>query len=383
MTTKRIWAWVALSGVFAAGLGVALAGWSSGPARAADTAQAAASSGWDKLGAARYLDGREAAWQAWDRTHKDRATYCISCHTQATYGMARPVLRRDLGEAGPGPAEQAMLASIDKRVNQWAAMQPFYSDIPSGLGKEVESHNSESVLNAVILSSYDARAGHMTASTRLAFDNAWALQSKTGPDAGSWTWQNFHYGPWEAPESQYHWAALMAVAVAKAPDHYRDDPKAAPSLALLTSYLQSHYEAQPLLNKIVALWASQSYAGLLSPNQRARLVGEITRLQHPDGGWSLSELGSWTRVDKTPEETRSDGYATALIVLVLEEIGAPRRPEFPLIHGVDWLVANQDKTTGAWTAWSVNKNRDPASMEGHFMTDAATSYAVLALEAAK
>jgi len=384
LTAKRVWTWLAVSGVLAGGAGAIMAASSASPVRAADaTSEQPASPGWDRQAAARYLDGREVAWQAWDRTHKDRATYCISCHTQATYGMARPILRQDLGEAGPGRAEQVMLASIDKRVNQWAAMQPFYSDIPSGPGKEVESHNSESVLNAVILSSYDARAGHMTASTRLAFDNAWALQSKTGPDAGSWVWQNFHYGPWESTESQYHWAALMAVAVAKAADHYRDDPKAAPSVALLTGYLQSHYDAQPVLNKIVALWASQSYPGLLSPNQRARLVGQLTSLQHADGGWSLSELGPWARVDKTPLETRSDGYATALIVLVLEEIGAPRRPEFPLAKGRAWLLANQDKTTGAWTAWSVNKNRDPASMEGHFMSDAATSYAVLALEAGK
>ena len=384
MTAKRVWAWMALSGVLAGGLVAIIAIGSPAPVRAADTASPPATPpAWDRQAAARYLDGREVAWQAWDRTHKDRATYCISCHTQGTYGMARPILRQDLGEAGPGRAEQAMLASIDKRVNQWAAMQPFYSDIPSGPGKEIESHNTESVLNAVILSSYDARADHLSATARLAFDNAWALQSRTGPDAGSWVWQNFHYGPWEAPESQYHWAALMAVAVAGAPDHYRDDPKAAPSLALLTGYLRSHYEAQPLLNKIVALQASAFYPDLLSPNQRAQLVGQMTRLQHPDGGWSLSELGPWARVDKTPEETRSDGYATALIVLVLEQIGAPRRPEFPRSKGRAWLLANQDKTTGAWTAWSVNKNRDPASMEGHFMTDAATSYAVMALEAAK
>ena len=37
--------------------------------------------------------------------------------------------------------------------------QPFYSDAVSGAGKEMESRNAESVLNAVILSSYDQHTG--------------------------------------------------------------------------------------------------------------------------------------------------------------------------------------------------------------------------------
>jgi hypothetical protein len=41
------------------------------------------SAGWDRQAVARYLDSREVWWQAWDRSHKDRATYCVSCHTQA------------------------------------------------------------------------------------------------------------------------------------------------------------------------------------------------------------------------------------------------------------------------------------------------------------
>ncbi len=95
--------------------------------------------GWDRQAAARYLDGREAEWQDWDRPHKDRATLCISCHTQATYGLARPVLHQVLNDETQTPAEKAFLASIQKRVSIWSQMQPFYSDIPSGAGKEVES----------------------------------------------------------------------------------------------------------------------------------------------------------------------------------------------------------------------------------------------------
>jgi squalene-hopene/tetraprenyl-beta-curcumene cyclase len=76
---------------------------------------------------------------------------------------------------------------------------------------------------------------------------------------------------------------------------------------------------------------------------------------------------------------RSDGYATGLIVLVREETGAAA--DAHVARGIKWLLANQDKATGAWPAWSLNKDRDPQSDAGPFMSDAATSYAVLALEA--
>jgi hypothetical protein len=357
---------------------------------AADKSTAPAPAGWDRQAAARYLDSRQVWWQAWDRTQKDHGTYCISCHTQAMYALARPTLRQDLAEAPATGAERAMIDSVEKRVHLWSQFPtsqvlPFYDDEKYGKGKEIESRNAESILNAVILSSYDQRQGHLSPTTRLAFSNAWALQSTTGPDAGAWVWQNFNYTPWESPESQYHWAALFALTVARAPDHYRDDPAIASHLALLTGYLSSHYAAQPLLNKVVALWAAGAYPSLLTPDQRRDLVADLLRLQHPDGGWSASDLGDWERRDKTPLEYRPDGYATGLIVLVLEESAAPQsiapQADASIARGRAWLIANQDKTTGAWTAWSLNKNRDLESPIGKFMSDAATSYAVLALDA--
>jgi hypothetical protein len=243
------------------------------------------------------------------------------------------------------------------------------------------------VLNAIILTSYDRPSGHMSALTRTAFENAWALQTRSGRDAGSWVWQNFALAPWESNESQYHWAALMAMAAGTAPDNYRGDAKIAANLASLTGYLKAKYAAQPLLNKIAAMWAAQSFPDVLDPGGRAALVAELDRLQHADGGWSLADLGPWPgHSDGTPMEKRSDGYATALIVLVREEMreeGGASPADAPVARGLQWLERNQDKASGAWTAWSLNKTRDPSSMPGHFMSDAATAYAVLALEKAK
>jgi hypothetical protein len=278
-----------------------------------------------------------------------------------------------------------MLADVEKRVRAWDTMLPFYSDEKYGEGKEIESRNAESVLNAVILASYDAGHTQLSERTRLAFDHAWVLQSQAGPDAGAWVWQNFAYTP--SKESQYHWAALMAMAVGRAPGNYRNDAKIAKNLRLLRGYLRGHYAAQPIVNKIVTLWASTSMPDLLTRAQETALAAEINKLQRADGGWSLTDLGTWERRDKTPLETRSDGYATGLIVLALETHAAKGQSASDssaaviLERGVNWLITHQDKESGSWPAWSLNKNRDPRSDAGLFMTDAATGYAVMALEA--
>jgi len=356
----------------------------SGQAARANRPEPTANAGGDFAAAARYLDERESWWQSWDHARRDHDTRCVSCHTQATYAFARPALRRSLGTHGLTEQETAMLADVRKRVQAWDQMRPFYSDDVYGKGKEIESRNAEAVLNAIILSNYDVAAGVPDDATRLAFRHAWELQTRTGPDAGSWVWQNFDYAPWESKESQYHWAALMAVQAAREPGQYAQQPDTQEPLKALTGYLKTHYEAQPLLNKVVALWASKSFPEILSRSRKDALLASIYALQRPDGGWSTTSLGDWHRRDGTPLETRPDGYATGLIALVLEEAvaAAPHAPSSTQAHierAMAWLRANQNPDTGSWPAWSLNKNRDPESGPGKFMSDAATAYASLAL----
>jgi squalene-hopene/tetraprenyl-beta-curcumene cyclase len=334
--------------------------------------------GWSRQSAAKYLDDREIWWQNWPRAQKDQGTVCVSCHTQLPYAMARPVLQRELGETGMTPADKVMMDSVEKRVSHWSEMIPFYSDEKSGPGKTVEAHATEAVLNSVILASYDTVQGHLRPVTRTAFGNLWALQQDKGDWEGAWIWQNFHLGPWEGEESGYQGAALIMATALNVPDGYAKQPEVVAHLDRLGEFLRRGYASQPVMNQLYVLWASGKAPGLLTPSERQTLLATLQDQQQADGGWNTTNMDERDRKDDSPAPTESDGYATGIAILAMEQAGIPRHD--PMLHrGLDWLVTHQQKD-GTWNAVSINKKRDPASDPGLFMQDAATAYAVLALE---
>ncbi len=333
---------------------------------------------WNQAAAARYLDARATWWESWPVAQRDHGTVCISCHTAVPYALARPALReRGSVEAFAAP-ERIMVNDIARRVALWHEVEPFYKDGQDGPTKSIESRSTEAVLNALILASYDERRGHLSELTRSAFRNAWALQRKTGDKAGAWIWLNFHNAPWESNESEYQGAALAALAVGIAPDQYASDPKIQPDVALLRTYLRREYKAQPVLNQVILLWGSAKLPGFLTQQERLALVDAVLAKQQSDGGWSLTGLGNWKRQDKTALETRSDGYATGIVLVALEANGRRELPQ--VTRGLKWLAENQSPREGLWNAWSLNEQRDTTSDVGRFMSDAATGFAVLALE---
>lgn len=352
----------------------------------ANNASVSAVAHWSELAAAKYLDDREVWWQGWPRAQKDHGTICISCHTNVPYAMARPALRNALHEPSISEPEKVLLESVEKRVGDWDEMVPFYSDAHDGPGKTAEAHSTEAVMNAVILTSYDlnnqnSHERQMRPITRAALDEAWALQLQSGENAGGWLWQDFHLSPWESTESSYQGAAMLILNLGAAPQLFVRTAEDKKHFKLLESYLQRSFAAEPLLNQVYVYWASASAPELLNSSERTELLKKIEGLQQSDGGWSLSSLDMRERVDKTPQPTTSDGFATAVVVLALEA-NAKSRKDGSLRRGLAWLEQNQARD-GRWQAYSLNKERDPESNIGKFMSDAATGYAVLALEQAR
>jgi squalene-hopene/tetraprenyl-beta-curcumene cyclase len=264
----------------------------------------------------------------------------------------------------------------------WKEVAPFYPDSEKSPGKTAESRGTEAVLNALILSWNDIPSGKLSPDSQLAFENMWSEQLKSGDARGAFGWLQFHNAPFEG-DSQYYGAALAAVAVGHAPGSYKSSPAIRENMAALREYLVRERDSQKPIDKLILLWASAGWPGLLTEADRKAIVTETIAKQQEDGGFSLSSLvGPWKRRDNTPLEAKSDGYATAVVAYTLRQAGV-KQGDPVLERSLQWLKKNQETSDGRWMAYSLNKQRDLTSDPGRFMSDAATAYAVMALESAQ
>ncbi len=346
---------------------------------------------WNPKAAAAYLDTREIWWMQWTQATRDRGTFCVSCHTVLPFALARPALRKVLGEEALTVNELRLLENVRSRVRLGKQIGPYYTDQSDGDRKSAEALGTESILNALILASFDAQTGSLSDDTRLAFETMWALQQKSGNAKGSWNWLRFDLEPWEANDSAYYGATLAAVAVGSAPENYRSSPEIQSNLSLLREYLNREYAAQSLINRVGLLWASAKLPGLIDQERKESIIKEVLSRQREDGGWSLALLsGTWTdgsfisflrrceRLVGAALTVKSDGYATGLITFSLLRAGIPRQnPQ--LQRAVSWLECNQEHTDGRWPPYALNRAPKPESIIGRFRSDAASAYAVLAL----
>jgi hypothetical protein len=130
----------------------------------------------------------------WQRAARDHGTFCVSCHTCCPTA-SRAALRESLADHDTLSAnERRLIDNVTRRVRLWKDVGPYYGDRAD---KAVESRGTEAVLNALILAAHDARSGRLSADTRTALENMWALQEPTGDRAGAWPWLQFGLSPWE------------------------------------------------------------------------------------------------------------------------------------------------------------------------------------------
>lgn len=316
-------------------------------------------SDWDPEKAGRKLDERAALWESHPKTRRSHETSCISCHTGTPYLLARPALRRTLGEKDLAPAERALLEGVRTRVTKWSEAGPWYSHTEA---KIRESRGTEAILNALVLS-YRERAepSEETSSLRrMALANLWGEQRADG----GFDWLHFDLAPWETDESDFFGSCLAAVA---------SSTNTGEPFARLAAYLRSFPHERNLHSRLGLLWAEATHRDLVDPEVRESLLKSVLEAQGKDGGFALSDLGPWKR-----KNGRADAYATGLAVHVLRELGDPAA-RAAVEHGLSWLVSHQDDL-GGWTAESVNRDRSSDEpFTAGFMSDAATAFAVLAL----
>jgi squalene-hopene/tetraprenyl-beta-curcumene cyclase len=322
-----------------------------------------ASADWNPRLAAQYLDSRQREWLEW-KTAKAPGGSCVSCHTNATYLLARPALRRALGESQPTSYETDLLASLRARVSitEPTRLSPTFPKEPLAS----QAYGVEAIFAALFLSRDNPESPESIAARK----RMWSAQLREGEFKGTWQWFSLKLDPWEMAESRFYGATVAALVTGAS-----NDPS---QRAELAEYLRKEQRNQPMHNRLMLLSASSKIPSAMSAEQRAAILDEAWKEQQPDGGWTIQSIGPWKENPTAPVSKGSNSYATGFVAYSLEQAGvAATDPR--LARSLAWLKPHQDSESGAWPAESMNKHFEPGSMQSKFMMDAATAYAAMAL----
>jgi squalene-hopene/tetraprenyl-beta-curcumene cyclase len=291
--------------------------------------------------AAEYLDGVGVNWT--------RDKKCITCHTNLPYMLARPLLPGDAG---------------------WKEVREFLeTDVGSWSSGGKPRGEAYVVVTAFALAFHDRQGGGgLRPATRAALDRMWKGQKPTG----EWNWLKCNWPPME--HDDYYGATIAALAVGVAPGDYAQTDAAKAGVERLRAYFKKT-PAPDLHHRAMLLWASTKLGGLLSAEERKKVVAELKGKQRADGSWALPALGTYKRHDGTDNDPAGpgDGYATGLAVYVLRQAGVSA-DDPAVVAGVTWLKGNQ-RESGRWYTRSLNNDK------AHHVTNAGTAFAVLALDA--
>src|SRR2546426_7999922 len=264
------------------------------------------SADWNPRHAADYLDSRQKEWFAWPRAQVEGGV-CVSCHTGVTYLLARPMLRRSLGESQPTPYEKVLLEGIQAQA-----------------AAEGNRQGAEAVFAALVFSLQNAGSKTLSADSKRAFDRLWTLQIREGKERGAWKWPNANHDPWSTPDAPFYGASLAALVAGTAPAEYRRWADVRERTARLTDYFRRERARQPPRDSLALVWARPKLAAAMPAALRQNILKEILRAQQPDGGWTIASLGPWRPHPEAPPSEESNSYATGYVAFVLQQAGRTR-----------------------------------------------------------
>ena len=295
--------------------------------------------------AARYLDSAALHWQ------KQRK--CGTCHTNFAYLMARPALK----SVSPPSLEVRKFfeSMVEKR---WEDQGPRW--------------DAEVVVTAALLAANDRlTTGKLSPVTRKAFQRMWKLQREDG----GWDWLECGWPPMES--DAHYGVTLAALGVGMAPGGYAASEEGKAGVEGIRRYLRKN-SPPSLHHRAMLLWASTRLDGLMEKKEQAAVLKALFSLQRPDGGWAMASLlegweGHKRKDDSKQELEKSDGYGTGFVTYVARQ-GGVSAGDARLQKAIGWLKANQ-RQSGRWFT------RSPTRDSKHFISNAGTAFAVMAIDA--
>ena len=294
-----------------------------------------------------YLDNAALDWQQRNR--------CVSCHTNGLFLASR-------AEIAPADPPNTLVRDYTRNYLEKYAIDKEPAKGDRGAIQGIVSSAAFLVISDV------KTTGKLDPITKSAFDFVWAHQN----DQGFWDeWLKCNWPPFEVDD--HFGVTLVAYAVGMSYDELAQSPEAQEGIERLRNYLQDH-SPENLHQSAMLLLASTTWEEVLSADGQQRTIVELFSTQRPDGGWNLLNLGDWERSDgKAQDTSTSDGYATGFVTYVLRKAGVDA--DDPRISkAIDWLKQNQ-RVSGRWYT------RSPRRDGKHYISNAGTSYAVMALAA--
>ncbi len=296
--------------------------------------------------------------QAWTEHRK-----CVSCHTNGTFMQLAPSLGRMFNDQLEEHRKFFLLESSKfKRAPVNA--------IKSGLKPTQLAYVASG------LAAYDEAKGKLSPETKETLDLLLTVQSEDGSYSNLDCWP-----PYES--SSYHGATIAAMALASAPGYLKQvTEEQEQKIRTLRQYLQTTKPPHDYA-RLLLLWASTKWKGLISEQLRDDTVEMILAHQQDDGGWSIRTFGTpdtWgngsrkEKLNAEPERETppSDGHQTGFAVMLLREAGIAADHQ-AVQSGIKWIKSNQ-RDSGRW--WTRSLNTDGP----HFITYSGTFFSLRALQ---